>query len=259
MRRALTSAFLLVLAMASLRGETLLVAPFEDSTGRPEYAGWATHFPDLVTACLTGAEGVEVVEREKLDLLMAEAGLRWENVMKEKPTEKIANLLQARYLLRGGVLLESGQPRAHALLYETATARLVKSWDSPSGDLSQQACQIADKTSAALHSKIPQRPELPSDPDPEMSRLLMTGLGYYYTGQYERALAEFIKAVERDSQRPEARYWLARTYASAGLQADALQECALFLKTFPQHPNAKEVSSCFNIAQGSKDSNKVKK
>src|SRR5438046_8149775 len=78
---------------------TFLILPFENSTGRPELNSLTTGVPDLLTSDLTvSSEGIQVVEREKLDAIMAEQSLKWENVMKDKAYGRLGRLAQAQYI-----------------------------------------------------------------------------------------------------------------------------------------------------------------
>src|SRR5690242_17114468 len=129
-RRTFAWMILVTLAAGMARADetpSVLILPFESSSSRPWQARSDSGASELVAAFLEPhADRVKLVDRDQLEAVMAEHALRWENVMNDKSTD-VGRLVQARYILRGSVLSEHRGWLVHGFLYDTETARLVKS------------------------------------------------------------------------------------------------------------------------------------
>jgi len=233
----------------TIRPVTLLILPFENATGRRSLDPLQAGIPDLLTAFLApGSDRLEIVERSKLDVLLAEQSLRWENVMEKKSYGELGRLAQARYLVRGSFISQGRTLRIQALLYETETMRLVKSFEAQGEPASLNAMldKIASELASSLSGGVQASPavrraELPSDPDPQVNLHLIYGLGYYYGGQYTQAIPEFMKILALEPRHADAEYWLIQSYVGAHLKSHAALEAKEFLKLFPQDRRGDEV------------------
>ena len=218
---------------------TVLILPFENATGRAAGKALENGFPDLVTAYLTAAsDKIELVEREKLEGIMAEKSLAWENLLKDPSGQRAGRLVQAKYVLRGSVTGDGDHLQATGLLYETETTRLVKSFTG-AGRPAAAAQAIASGVAQVFSAPLKPLPALPADADPETSLHMIYGLGYYHQGQYAKAFPEFMMILAKTPRDPGAKYWLGKSFYAMGMKTHASLEFKQFLEWFPKDPRAK--------------------
>ena len=251
----LAAAIGLMAVPASAAPPTVLIVPFDNATGDPTYGGLEHGIRDLLAAMLSRHAGrLRVVERERLDVLASERSLSWQQYAGERGAEA-GGLAPAQYIVRGSFTLSNGRLEVQALLYETETTRLVTSAKA-AGD-ANSPIQICDELAATL-TKVPASTAaapwtLPADDDPERSRLMIDGLGKFYTGQFHQAVPAFMKILARHPEDGSARYWLARSFYSAGLRGHAAIELRTFLRSSPGHVRAAEARALLETIQDGGD------
>lgn len=223
------------------RPRTLLILPFTNATGNPRMDTLRMGLPDLLTASLSEqAGGIRVVEREKLTAVMAEQGLKWENVVRERSVARLGQLLQARFMLRGTVMsMVDHQVRVEWSVYDLETSQLLGARQStgPASKLALIADQIARDLPAVLDRESV---SLPADDDPLTRQSMAQGLAYFHQGLFSKAIPELMSVTSHQPENADARYWLWKSYAAAGLTDDAALEAKTFLARFPKDPRARE-------------------
>jgi TolB-like protein len=224
------------------RPPTLLLLPFDNATGDSRFAALERGVPDLLGAMLSRHTSlVRVVEREHLDAIARERSLSWQQYVAQTSLSRMGSLSQARYIARGSLTRAGERLRVQALVYETETTQLVASAEvrgDPAALVS--ICEeLAGKIARALPTAA--RPSLPVDDDPESSLLMIQGLGYFYSAQFNRAIPAFMKIRAKHPDDALARYWLARSFYEAGLRQHAAIELREFLSSSPNHVKAMEV------------------
>jgi len=70
---------------------------------------------------------------------------------------------------------------------------------------------------------------------------MVQGLGFYYQGRYTKAFPEFMKILQKEPKNADARYWLGKSFAGAGLKEQARLEFQQFLAMFAKDSRAPEV------------------
>ncbi|HKW91410.1 MAG TPA: tetratricopeptide repeat protein [Methylomirabilota bacterium] len=220
---------------------TMLLLPFDNATGDPAFAALERGVPDLIGAMLSRQPGrVRLLERERLDEVAREKSLTWQQYVSQTSLSRIGTLSQARYIARGSFTRTGNRLLVQALVYETETTRLVASAQG-AGDASAlvAVCEdLAGKIARALPTET--AAALPADDDPERSLLMIQGLGYFYSGQFNKAVPAFMKILARHPDDGSARYWLARSFSEAGLRQHAVIELREFLRSSPDHVKAPE-------------------
>jgi len=85
-------------------------------------------------------------------------------------------------------------------------------------------------------SNILLKPIDPNDIDknPHSSLHFIRGLGFFYTGYYDNAIVEFMKAQELDQTSDKAVYWTALSYINNKEYRHAIIELEAILKQFPE-------------------------
>ena len=234
-----------VLIFADASPPTLLILPFENATGQVDKNAVSKGFPDLVSAFLAPeSEHVRLVDRDRLDQLMAEEGLKRENLTSETAIGQIGHLAQAQYILRGSVTGADKNLEVRAFLYETESLRLVKSFESRKDvNLNGHAESIAHAVAQFFAADLKPLPLLPVDPEPDMNLHKIQGLGYYYEGQYTKAIPEFMKVLAKQPRDADAKYWLGKSFYAAGLKDHAAIEFRQFLDWFAKDSRASDVKS----------------
>jgi TolB-like protein len=220
---------------------TMLLLPFDNATGDPVLAVLERGVPDLLGAMLARHPGlVRLVERERLDEIARERSLTWQQYVSQTPLGRIGTLSQARYITRGSFTRAGNRLVVQALVYETETTRLVTSAQGTgeAGALVVVCEELAGKIARALPAQI--AAVLPADDDPERSLLMIEGLGYFYSAQFNKAVPAFMKILARHPNDGSARYWLARSFTDAGLRQHAVIELREFLRSSPGHAKAAE-------------------
>jgi len=226
---------------------SLLILPFDNATGQAEYRSLEKGIPDLLTAFLAPqSDVIQVVERERLESVMAEQSLNWESLIKEgQSLSRVGQLVQARYIVRGSITAVGKKVLLQAGVYETETTRLVKSSQAEGSmkDLNQMCEKLAGGILASItpaDRKPDSRSVLPLDPDPQRNIQLIYGMGYFHHSQYAKAIPEFMKMLSRNEQDVDARYWLIQSYRKAGMKDHADFELQEFGTRFPKDDRFKK-------------------
>jgi TolB-like protein len=237
-------AVVMVLARPASGGSTpptLLLLPFDNATGDARFAALERGVPDLLGAMLSRHTSlVRVVEREQLDAIARERSLSWQQYVAQTSLNRIGSLSQARYIARGSLTRTGDRLHIQALVYETETTRLVTSAEvrGDPATLVSICEELAAKIANGLSPNV--RLPMPVDDDPERSLLMIQGLGYFYSSQFNKAVPAFMKILAKHSDDALARYWLARSFYDAGLRQHAEIELRAFLSSSPDHVKAAE-------------------
>ena len=242
---------------------TLLVLPFTNATDNPALDIVGKSIPDLLEAFLSSyTEDLTLVDRTALDEITAEKVLQ--SIASGHDGGRGTELRQARYLLRGNL---TTSPTARdptwnltVFLHETETTRLIATLAAsrPAGDLAGLARDAARRVAERcrrdrLRTDRAAPISLATDDNPQRSSALIHGLGAYHNGQNGEATTWFLRMLEDDEGDATARYWLARTFDSAGLHKHAEIEFQKFLKRFPTHPKTTEVRARLDQEKGTKN------
>ena len=228
--------------------QRLLVLPFDNATGSPDFDGLADGAEDLLPVCLSNhAAGPVVVERGVLNALISEKGLQWEGLLDNAESPGSPALLGADVLVRGSLSGSGDSIKLSVFLYDVETTQLIASsaHEGPRSDAFELFCNdAAGEIARALSDGLSAPTHLPADSDPLRTQLLLLGVGHYYNGHYAEAFPAFMKLLRRDEADPEARFWLARSFLGAGMTTYAEHELKQFIVRFPvdrNHGRAKEL------------------
>ena len=103
----------------------ILIVPFDNATGTPEFDALEEGLPDLLTAFLTPYDDqLRIIDRILMEEIFAERSLNWQGFSEKDAFQKAGQLAQARYILRGSISGSANLLGINALLYETETTRL---------------------------------------------------------------------------------------------------------------------------------------
>jgi len=242
----LLSAMLLVSASVAATPQTVLLIPFENATARGDLDDLEEGMAELLTVCLSAyPEHLAVVDRSTLDALVHEQSLGWEEYVASRSLASIGLIVRARYVLRGSFTESDGVLHVQALLFESDTTRLVHSAGArlPATEVASTVCDTLGKSIALfVTSGDESTPQLASAEQPEMQLHVIEGLGQYYNRNYAQAFPAFLSILREEPDNADAHYWLGKSFHQAGLDSLARTEFREFLRRFPKHDKAGEVS-----------------
>lgn len=137
---------------AAQTGPTLAISYFDNNSKDPELDVLRKGFADWLITDLSGVEGIQLVERDKLEQLVKELELGQSKFIDPKTAGKLGKGLAAQYILTGSYLVIHGQVRLDARLLKVETSAIVMA-EKVSGakdDLLSLAPQLAAKLAPTL-------------------------------------------------------------------------------------------------------------
>ena len=223
---------------------SLMILPFEATSSRQDYRSLENGIPDIFMACLSAhSDSIQVLDRGHLDLLAQELGLVYEASMSQESMAQIGRLASAQFILTGSFWVKQETLEIQTHIYETETTRLIGSTDFrvPVDSLAMSCDSLAKKISAQFEkNRGTPFHQLDTESHPEMNNHMIQGLGFYYNGEFWKAFPAFLKVLEMDPNHANARFWLGKSYMSAGMDDLAKMSLEEFVRRFPKHEKWKE-------------------
>jgi TolB-like protein len=105
---------------------TVMVLYFDNNTGGPGYDGLAKGLADMMTTDLASVPSVQVVEREKLDALLAELKLQRSKYFDAKTAQRLGRGMGAQYAVTGAFTSIEPSIRIDVRLIRVDSAAVVK-------------------------------------------------------------------------------------------------------------------------------------
>jgi len=134
----------------------LTVLYFDNQTGQADLEVLRKGLADMIITDLVAWDGVAVVEREKLEAVMAELELQRTAAFDKATAVKVGRLLGAQYLLSGSMVSVAPELRIVARLAKAETAELVASASvrGPQDKLFDLEQELVDKITASIDLKV---------------------------------------------------------------------------------------------------------
>jgi TolB-like protein len=126
MIRALVVATLF-LSGSAWSAPTLAVAYFDNNSGATQFDPLRKGLADMLITDLLGVAGVQVVEREKLNVIMDELKLSQSKAIDKSSALKMGKVLAAQYVLTGSMTVSNEALRIDAKILKTADGSVVSS------------------------------------------------------------------------------------------------------------------------------------
>jgi TolB-like protein len=104
---------------------TVAVAYFDNNTGSADLAPLGKGLADMIITDLAGLPSLQIVEREKLNQVLAELKLGKSRFVDPKTAQQLGRGLAAAYILTGGYTLAGETLRLDCRIVEVATAKVV--------------------------------------------------------------------------------------------------------------------------------------
>lgn len=222
----------------------IAVQPF-DSALPASFNDMTAALPDIVTACFTKhSDNVEIIDRTDINALADEAV---RNLSLRRIYYKSAG-----YLLRGSIFPNKDGIYINLMLYALGTGRLAASSAAAgeTSDIHAAACRAVDGLMQRLPAKAEETDNGVAPAIAEKDRNMAEALGLYIGGTYERAVAAFLRILREDNTNEEAQYFLAKSYAGAGMDAAARVEFIKLNEKFPDNPHRAEADNFLALKKG---------
>lgn len=185
---ALLACVAVVAGVLPARALTLAVARFTPHTTAPEWEPLGRGLADMLTTDLVGLRGVQVVERARLDAVLAELGLQQSAFVDPATAQKLGQGVAATHVLVGDFLLSGVQLRLNARLVEVATGTVVLAAESqgPQADVFAAEKVLVDRLARTLKAQWQPPPKPPRVSTADL-RDLGQGLADLDAGRLEAA------------------------------------------------------------------------
>ena len=225
---------LIVVPVRAEEAKSIAVLPFRNSSGRADLDAVAEGLGDLIVVCGQSSPGVTFVERETVSRILAEQKISLAGLTDDKTKVQVGNLLGAKYIVTGGMVVVNGKLKINAHLFDVESTRVVKSSESDGSlnELLETTQPLAADLMKGIGIEL--KPLDPSqvDKSPEANLHFMRGLGYTYGNLRNHAIAEFMKALALEPAHARSRWWLAACYYDQKEWDHAAIEYRRFRKDF---------------------------
>jgi len=224
----------LCLSASPAIAETVLVAPFANSTGDKSLDPLSWGFRDILEIQLARHDGLNVVARGHLRAVLNEQALSLSGLRSKDSALRVGQLLAANRLVTGSIIRKESELIVVAHVYDIASWQLVESvkesgeLNNPLGLALGVAKQINRVLGVEFHPVISGKTE----DDPVSSVHFLRGLGLFYAGNYDGAIAEFMQTNRLNPPHEDSAYFIAKSYESQGEDSHAKIACQRYLTTF---------------------------
>lgn len=188
-------------------------------TGDKQYDALAEGFADMLAAALSEQKTVKVVERQRLRELLKEQKLSLLGLTDQATAVKVGKLLKADRIFVGGITKPKEIFIINVHAYEIETARLVTSEQAQSkpAEIVAATYNLVNRLCKKLNVQL-------KTLDPNASLHFIRGLGFYYSGNFDNAIVEFMKTQDLDLTSDKAVYWMALCFMETNEYKHALIE-----------------------------------
>jgi TolB-like protein len=198
-------------AAAQGAGVTLAIAYFDDDTAVPAYAPLRKGLADMMITDLASMPALHIVEREKLNQVLAELKLGRSKFVDPRTAQKLGKGLAAAYIVTGSYILSGATLRLDCRVIEVTTGRVIASQkvEGPKDDFFALEKDLVHLLLKTLDIK------LAADDDRRLRRnqtqsfeawtRYSAGLDAHDAGDDDRARALFQAALEADPNYASAR------------------------------------------------------
>lgn len=204
----------------------ICIAPLNNNTGDKQYDALAEGFADMLAATLSGQKAIKVVERQRLRDILREQKLSLLGLTDPATAVKVGKLLKADRIFIGGITKPKDIFIINVHAYEIETARLVTSEQiqGKPEEILSTTYNLVNKLCKRLNLQL--KPIDPNDIDenPNASLHFIRGLGFYYSGNFDNAIVEFMKTQDLDPTLDKAGYWMALCFMEANEYRHAVVE-----------------------------------
>ena len=229
------TAVLLIVSGAAWAVPSIAVADF-DSIGCDASVGTAV--AEIIRTEMAGGEGLRVIERSRLEDVMAEQALATSGAVDERDAVQLGALLGADFIGVGSVSLLGDTYTVSGRIVAVATGEVVAA-ETESCDREDRLVNLAREMAEEARNILAERAV--AFENPEAVELYKRGVAALEAKDPESALDLFIQSIKLDPDHPRvylAAIGLARRLERIPL---AVQLARTYLERFPDGPNAQEI------------------
>jgi TolB-like protein len=113
-----------VLPSEASAARTVAIAYFDNNTGKPELAPLAKGLADMLITDLSNVSSLQIVERDRLNQVLAELKLSRSKFINPKTAQKLGKGLAAEFIMTGGYTLAGEVMRLDARVIEVQTGKV---------------------------------------------------------------------------------------------------------------------------------------
>ncbi len=226
--------------------QNLIILPLDYAGGDKDLAALGQGMSDLLMSSLGAYKGIAVIERENLHKVIKELGATAAGFGINKAPE-LGRLLQANRLVKGSFLINGNEFHVNIGVYDVQTTQLVASVEEsgPLGEVAKVAERASERIAHALLNGDRTLRKLPVDETPEVNLHFMKGLGHFFSGLHDHAVADFMQALDLDPAHADSRYWLVKSYIAGGSHDHAKIEFKRFAGDFPGDERIAKLKATF--------------
>ena len=246
----LLTAMAVHLAWAADRPLRIWILPFQHSQADSSLDYLEEALPALLTVAVSRSDAYVVVERQRLNQVLAEQSLTLEGLTSPDTRHRIGRLLGATVMITGS-FVQQGQDllitmRASDL--ETGIVTAAAEARGPTDAPGQLVGTLYRRLAGGLDRRLPDLGPDQIDPAPLSNLHFMKGLGHYHSARYSQALAEFMLAAGDERLSDISRLWLANAYLAQLQYSHAYLELSRLMragsKSLPENEIAAKMRVC---------------
>jgi TolB-like protein len=221
-----------VAAAVGLAGPTITVLDFANTAGRADSDWLGRGLADMLSTDLAASGKLKLVERRDLDKVLREQELGLSGAVDESTAPRIGRLAGASRIAYGSFLSKSGILRIDAKVVDSETGAIVAAASAQGGEAGALAleAELALKLMRALGvDRAAGTPSGGGTSSLEAAKAYYSGLVLFDSGDYDRAVALFESATERDPLYAKPRAGIEESYK--------------FLKDFKRQRQTREMNA----------------
>jgi hypothetical protein len=203
------------------------ILPFRQTNADASLEYLQDALPALLAVAVSRSGGDHaVVERQRLNAVLAEQSLTLADVVAIDTQQRVGRLLGATMLVSGSfgghgsdlLVTMRAADLDTGLITATAEGR------ASTRQLGQLVGTLYHQLARGLDRRLPDLASAPLDDAPVSNLHFMKGLGHYHSARYSHALAEFMLAAEQATLSDISRFWMANVYLAQGRYTHACLE-----------------------------------
>lgn len=225
-------------AAAEPARRVVAMLPLHAASEDPVVRQLAASLSDVIGNSLSEDRGISVVERAKLDQVLAEQKLQTLGLVDPATASQLGKLLGAELVFGGSLVDDGGTLRLAINVVATSSSEVRGALDLPlaRGRVAEDVLAAAPRIAKLADVAVAAPPPESLDDSPFGRLHLLRGLSCYAAKQSDQAIVHLLQAVRVDPRLIEARIWIARAYLDVGQPDKARVELA-WLRN---HPRARD-------------------
>jgi TolB-like protein len=205
---------------------TVAVADFEGGSIPPEKKTefWGKALASFMIADMAATKNLHLIDRKLLTQVLREQMISATDLADPRTRMHVGSILGAKYFIFGTYTIAGGQAALTARMDLVETGQIVQA-DSVSGDeanMRELSQQLAAKFLQPLDRVVAEQelhpPAAAGGPPPKAAQYFGQGVAYEESGDYDRAIDRFTRALTIDPHYADARDELEKASESAARQ-----------------------------------------